>query len=112
MERLMEDPDLGPMIRKVPEEASWFGGDVMLAVMANVFVGNPASTMSQFMAESRLALGLGHNNMYMARDENCQWKKACGDRCLFRPNWGGAFDPSTSSHCKSVEVTKLSSEVV
>ncbi len=75
-------------------------------------MGNPASTMSQFMAESRLALGLGHNNIYMARDENCQWKKACGDRCLFRPNWGGAFDPSTSSHCKSVEVTKLSSEVV
>mmetsp|Transcript_19010 Transcript_19010/g.41193 ORF Transcript_19010/g.41193 Transcript_19010/m.41193 type:complete len:443 (-) Transcript_19010:325-1653(-) len=83
VERLMADPSIGPMIRTVPEESCWFGGDVMLGVMANVFIGNPASTMSVFVGKSRVALGLGHTYVYLARNENGDWVTVCGDDCLF-----------------------------
>ena len=89
LERLMADPDIGPMIQMVPEEASWLGGDITLAVMSNVFIGNPASTFSSFIAKSRLALGFGHNYLFRAKDENDQWRTVCGDHCVFDPSIKG-----------------------
>lgn len=74
--RLMGDPELRPMIRVVPEEARWIGGDMTLAVMANMFIGNPASSMSGFIARSRVALGFGHSNyMHLAKDESGKWTR-------------------------------------
>jgi len=39
LERLKADRDLRHLIRTVPEDASWIGGDLTLAVMSNVFIG-------------------------------------------------------------------------
>lgn len=72
LERLMADPDIAPLIQSVPEEASWVGGDLTLAVMSSVFIGNPASSFSGFIAKARLALGLGHNYLFRAKDENSE----------------------------------------
>jgi len=83
LDRLLADPEIGPMIRTVPEGASWVGGDLTLALMANAFIGNPASTFTGFIAKSRLALGFGHNYLFRARDENWEWKNVCGDECVF-----------------------------
>mmetsp|Transcript_4075 Transcript_4075/g.6725 ORF Transcript_4075/g.6725 Transcript_4075/m.6725 type:complete len:280 (+) Transcript_4075:275-1114(+) len=84
LERLLADPDLGPMIRTVPEEACWIGGDLTLAIMSNAFIGNPASSFSGFIAKSRLALGFGHNYLFRAMDKDTgEWKTVCGDQCIF-----------------------------
>ena len=45
-QRLMDDPDIGKVLRFVPEPT--VGGDITLAIMADVFIGNPASTLSSF----------------------------------------------------------------
>jgi len=83
LERLLADPDIGPMIHSVPEEACWIGGDLTLAIMSNAFIGNPASTFSGFIAKSRLALGFGHSYLFRAKDENGAWRTVCGDHCIF-----------------------------
>ena len=83
IERLMADPDIGPMIRLVPKEESWLGGDITLAVMSNVFIGNPVSTFSSFIAKCRLALGFEHNYLFRAKDENGQWRTVCGDQGVY-----------------------------
>ena len=33
LNRLLRDPDIGQLVRVVPEEARWLGGDMTLAVM-------------------------------------------------------------------------------
>ena len=53
-------------------------------MQANVFVGNPASAMPGFIARSRVALRLGNNHVYRARDEGGAWTTTCGDDCLFK----------------------------
>mmetsp|Transcript_127 Transcript_127/g.242 ORF Transcript_127/g.242 Transcript_127/m.242 type:complete len:491 (-) Transcript_127:293-1765(-) len=82
IERLMADPDIGGLIHLIPNEASWLGGDITLATMSNVFIGNPASTFSTFIAKSRLALGFGHNYLFRATDEGGLWRTVCGDHCV------------------------------
>ncbi|KAL7537220.1 hypothetical protein ACHAXR_007672 [Thalassiosira sp. AJA248-18] len=92
LKRLKADPDIGPMIKFVPKEAAWLGGDMTLAIMADVFIGNPASTVSGFIAQSRVALGFSDNYMYRTKktDESNtgsgeeEWITVCGDECLFR----------------------------
>ena len=54
LSKLMADEELGPLIREVPKEESSLGSDMMLGIMSNVFIGNPASTFSTFIAKSRL----------------------------------------------------------
>ena len=83
LQRLLNDPDIAPKLRLVPEDATWIGGDVTLAVMANAFIGNPASTFSGFIAKSRLALGFGQSYLYRAKNENGEWEDTCGDTCIF-----------------------------
>lgn len=84
LERLQADPDISNMLRVIPEENSWIGGDITLAVMSNVFIGNPSSTFSLVIAKSRLALGFGHNHLYRAQDpNNGRWHTVCGDTCVY-----------------------------
>eukprot|EP00986_Skeletonema_menzelii_P001518 scaffold400_cov140-Skeletonema_menzelii.AAC.10 len=83
VQRLLDDPEIGPQIVFVPEEAVWNGGDMTLGVMSNVFIGNPASSFSGFIAKSRLALGKGHNYLFRARDNDGKWQTVCGDSCVF-----------------------------
>lgn len=83
LERLLADKDIGPMIHLVPNEASWVGGDITLGIMANAFIGNPASTFSGFIAKSRLALGFEGNYLFRAKNENGEWEEVCEKRCVF-----------------------------
>ena len=54
LHRLMNDTDIGPLIRLVPNEARWYGGDTTLGVMADVFIGNPASKISYSMSTPKV----------------------------------------------------------
>jgi hypothetical protein len=85
LEKLLEDPDIGPNIHLVPETSSWIGGDITVALMADVFIGNPASTFSGFIAKSRLALGYDAGSTYLFRKKNKvgKWVDACDHRCIF-----------------------------
>mmetsp|Transcript_27321 Transcript_27321/g.42927 ORF Transcript_27321/g.42927 Transcript_27321/m.42927 type:complete len:356 (+) Transcript_27321:1-1068(+) len=83
VQRLMDDAEIGPQIVFIPEEAVWIGGDMTLGVMSNVFIGNPASSFSGFIAKSRLALGKGHTYLFRARDNEGKWQTSCGDSCVF-----------------------------
>jgi hypothetical protein len=82
-ERLQADPEIGPMLRTVPNRAKWVGGDITLAIMSTVFVGNPASTFSGFIAKSRIALGLDKTFMFRARDGKGEWVNTCEEKCIF-----------------------------
>jgi hypothetical protein len=82
-ERLLADPDIGPNIRLIPPEASWKGSDITLALLSNTFIGNPASTFSGFIVNSRVALGYDRNYLYRRKDENGAWVDVCDDRCSF-----------------------------
>eukprot|EP00584_Thalassiosira_punctigera_P010576 CAMPEP_0172533386 /NCGR_PEP_ID=MMETSP1067-20121228/6117_1 /TAXON_ID=265564 ORGANISM="Thalassiosira punctigera, Strain Tpunct2005C2" /NCGR_SAMPLE_ID=MMETSP1067 /ASSEMBLY_ACC=CAM_ASM_000444 /LENGTH=462 /DNA_ID=CAMNT_0013318031 /DNA_START=39 /DNA_END=1424 /DNA_ORIENTATION=- len=73
LDRLRADPDIGPELVTVPGGSSWIGGDITLGVASNVFIGNPASSFANFIVKTRLALGMGHNEMYRAKDENGEW---------------------------------------
>eukprot|EP01082_Thalassiosira_pseudonana_P014668 g13370.t1 g13370 contig8:527562-536153(+) len=83
IQRLLTDSQIGPRLHVVPEEASWVGGDLTLAILSDVFIGNPASSFSGFIAKSRLALGFGHNNLFRAKNANDRWVTVCGDNCVF-----------------------------
>ncbi len=83
LERLRADPDIGPMIHLVPDEASWVGGDITLGIMANAFIGNPASTFSGFIAKSRLALGFEGNYLFRGKNASGKWEEVCEKRCVF-----------------------------
>ena len=83
IQRLMADADIGPKLKVVPEEASWIGGDLTLGIMSNVFIGNPASTFSTFIAKSRLSLGFGHNYLFRRKTAEGVWVSSCGDGCVF-----------------------------
>lgn len=74
------------MIRIPTSENFRYGGDSFAAIMANVFIGNPASTMSTFIAKTRVALGFGQNYIYRAKRSggDGEWFTVCGDECLFR----------------------------
>lgn len=83
LERLQADPEISQQLRVVPDGASSLGGDLTLAVMSNVFIGNPVSTFSGIIAKSRLALGFAHNYLWRAKDEAGNWHTVCGDTCIF-----------------------------
>ena len=85
--RLMADDEISKILRLVPASAAWVGGDITLGVMADVFIGNPASTFSLFIARSRIALGKDNNYIFRARDDDAEggWRTSCGDECLYRP---------------------------
>ena len=84
LERLLADPEIGPQIRVLDQNATSLGGDITMAIMSNVFIGNPASTFSGFIGKARLAFGKGHNELWWAVDPSTgHWRRVCGDNCLF-----------------------------
>jgi hypothetical protein len=83
LERLLADPEIGPNIRLIPDEASWMGGDITLATLANVFIGSPASTFAGFIAKSRVALGYNNNYLFLKQAPNGTWVEVCDHRCVF-----------------------------
>jgi len=92
LQKLLEDVQLGPHIRLIPEEASWLGGDITIAIMSTIFIGNPASTLSGFIAKSRVALGYKTNYLFRRKvDEGTQWYEGkwfnvCDHECIFNKN--------------------------
>mmetsp|Transcript_47149 Transcript_47149/g.98845 ORF Transcript_47149/g.98845 Transcript_47149/m.98845 type:complete len:418 (-) Transcript_47149:185-1438(-) len=84
--RLLADPEIGPNIVVAPEEASWVGGDITAALMSDVFIGNPASTFSGFIAKSRIALGYDENYLFRKKNPYGKWIDACERRCIFDHN--------------------------
>lgn len=82
-ERLLKDPEIAPMIHLVPNRAKWVGGDITLATMSNVFIGNPSSSFSGFIAKSRLALGLDNTFMFRAKNDDGEWVNTCEEQCIF-----------------------------
>ena len=84
LERLASDPDIGRQLRVLDKSSSTLGGEMTLAMMSQVFIGNPGSSLSAFIAKARVSFGFEHNKMYMAKDLNTgQWQSVCGDQCLF-----------------------------
>ena len=83
LERLKSDPEIGPLIHLIPEETSWVGGDITIATMSTVFLGNPASSFSGFIAKSRVALGYTTNYLFRRRNEDGQWIDVCDATCVF-----------------------------
>jgi len=83
LEKLLADPDIGPNIRLIPEGSSWVGGDITVALMSNVFIGNPASSFSGFIAKSRVALGYDTNYLFRRKNQNGKWVDVCDHRCIF-----------------------------
>ncbi|KAL3802332.1 hypothetical protein HJC23_007157 [Cyclotella cryptica] len=82
LHKLRADPDIGPQIRLIPPELSWVGGDLAVAIVADAFIGNPASTFSGFIAKSRIALGFENNYLFRAKKGD-NWVDSCEDRCIF-----------------------------
>jgi hypothetical protein len=82
LEKLMADADIGSQIRLVPSKLSWVGGDLAVAIMANAFIGNPASTFSGFISKSRIALGFDNNFLFRVKKDG-EWVDSCEDRCIF-----------------------------
>ena len=99
LDRLLHDEEIGPYIitSLVPRDEddsssssssiiSWVGGDITLGTMATVFIGNPGSTFSIFIAKSRLALGFGSHTTYLFRkweDSSGEWINSCHAMCVF-----------------------------
>ncbi|KAL7516898.1 hypothetical protein ACHAWX_001868 [Stephanocyclus meneghinianus] len=82
LQKLLADVDIGPQIRLIPPESSWVGGDLAIAIVADAFIGNPASTFSGFIAKSRIALGFENTYLFRAKKGD-QWVDSCEDRCIF-----------------------------
>ncbi len=57
IENLEEDARIGKLITRPPKTLSWVGGDMMLGVLSDCFIGTPISTMSGNIARARLAIG-------------------------------------------------------
>jgi hypothetical protein len=76
--------EIGHTVYVILPNASWYGSDMALSIMSNVFIGNPASALSTFIAKAKLSLGFGHNYSSRAKDENGEWRAICGGNyCLF-----------------------------
>ena len=83
LERLLADDILGPQIHLIPEESSWVGGDITIAITSTVFIGNPASTFSGFIAKSRIALGYHNNYLFRRKTDEGDWIDVCGRNCIY-----------------------------
>ena len=72
LKNLLADKEIGPSIRydkSLGGGSSWVGGDITAATLATVFIGNPASTLSGFIAKSRIALGYDNTYLFRKRKE-------------------------------------------
>lgn len=85
-DRLSLDPTIGPYFRVAPRNSSLVG-DIMLAITAKVFLGNPASTLSWFIAQTRYALGLDHSYLFVRKSNGGEneghYETFCDEDCLY-----------------------------
>ena len=64
---LFNDPMIGPKLIVLSENVVLNGADVVLAVLSDVYIGNPASVTSGFIARSRMALGYSAESTQLFR---------------------------------------------
>jgi len=64
---LFNDPMIGPKLIVLSENVVLNGADVALAVLSDVYIGNPASVTSGFIARSRMALGYSAESTQLFR---------------------------------------------
>jgi len=84
IDRLSADPAIGPHFRVVPQEVSTMAGDIMLGILSEVFIGNPASSFSQYITMVRYALGFDHSYLYVRRHPlDGSWETFCSDETCF-----------------------------
>jgi hypothetical protein len=57
---LLNDLIIGPRLMVLSDRVALDGADVALAVLSDVFIGNPASVSSGFIARARMALGYSY----------------------------------------------------
>lgn len=83
-EQLSSDPVIGPYFQVVASEISTLAGDLMLAILSNVFIGNPCSTFSQYIAQVRYALGIGNSYIFSRRNGD-EWETFCSsdEACFY-----------------------------
>lgn len=53
------------------------------AIMSTVFIGNPASTLSGFIAKSRYALGFKDTYLFRAKNRKGEWDDTLAQRDIF-----------------------------
>ncbi len=101
---LQQYPPFGRNIHIVPHNVSWVGSDMMLGVLADVFIGTPISTLSGNIARARTALGFHPNTNFLfplerscdtskhqqklELEQACDWEFTCQDdtggaECLY-----------------------------
>lgn len=82
--RLSSDPTIGPNFHVVPADVSTMAGDIMLGILSDVFIGNPASSFSQYIAMVRYALGFDNSYLYVRRNAvDGSWESFCRDESCF-----------------------------
>ena len=82
-QRLLSDPIIGPNFHVVPQSISTMSGDILLAIFSEVFIGNPASSFSQYITMVRYALGFDKSYLYVRRDRVGDWDTFCDDESCF-----------------------------
>ena len=64
---LLNDPTIGPKLMVLSDREKLDGADVALAVLSDVFIGNPASVTSASLARARMALGYSEKSTQLFR---------------------------------------------
>jgi len=83
VDRLRSSPRIGPVFQVVPERISTLTGDLLLAILADVFVGNPISTFSQYIVQARYALGIQNSYLFARKGHDGTWETFCNDEPCF-----------------------------
>jgi len=89
IQRLKSDPSIGKYIKLPPKDVSWVGGDMMLGVLSDCFIGTPISTLSGNIARARIALGKHPSTNFMfpfkKERKDDRWDFACqaDSDCLY-----------------------------
>lgn len=84
---LFNDPVIGPKLMVLSESRGKLSeADITLSVLADVFIGNPASVTSGLIARSRMALGYSDESTQLFRRKRLdQWYSVCKVLCAFNP---------------------------
>ncbi len=83
---LLNDPVIGPKLIVLGNKTSLSSPDTTLALLSTVYIGNPASVTSGYIARSRYALGYNDDQTYMFRKEHLdKWISVCNSKCIFNP---------------------------
>jgi len=83
---LLNDAIIGPRLMVLSDRVALDGADITLAVLSDVFIGNPASVTSGFIARIRMALGYSDMSTQLFRRKRIhQWYSVCNEDCVFNP---------------------------